>query len=310
MAWTIGAVVLALLALAIALQVAIARNGPAVLSALDQLSGGTGGAELKATVSTGDHPHQKLLVWGPEGRAANDPALPVLLFVHGGSWRSGDPVDYGFIGRAFVPKGFVVILSGYRLEEAGAYPAMLEDTASAIGWIHREIEQYGGDPERIVVAGHSAGAYNVVTASLHEHWLESHGLTARDISAVIGLSGPYDFYPFDSDSTKAAFGEAEQPHQTQPVNHVDSDAPPMLLIHGEKDDLVGLRNSRELARRIEEAGGSVVTRFYPDMNHNDPLISLAEPWRSRRDVADLIAQFAQSATSGRTVSVPVQDETR
>jgi acetyl esterase/lipase len=92
----------------------------------------------------------------------------------------------------------------------------------------------------------------------------------------------------------------------------------MLLIHGEKDTLVYPRNTRLLAERIVAVGGTASTRFYPEMGHNDPLIALAAPWREwtkeRRDVADMIADFAHAASTGRkasgTVSVPVQDETR
>ncbi|MEM9500204.1 MAG: alpha/beta hydrolase [Pseudomonadota bacterium] len=306
MLWAIGGLALILVVGAVALQIAILRNGPAVLSGVDRLVGGHGGARLLATIATGEHPAQKLIVWAPEAGDRADAPLPVLLFAHGGSWRSGDPVDYGFIGRAFVPKGFIVVLSGYRLHPEAVYPAMLEDTARSIAWTRNEIAQYGGDPDRIFVAGHSAGAYNVVMTALERQWLGREGMSADDIAGVIGLSGPYDFLPFDSESTINSFGDADDPEGTQPMSHVRRDAPPMLLIHGEKDTLVKPRNSRELAKQIEAAGGEVTLKTYPEMEHNDPLISLAAPWRSGRDVADVIAEFALTAT----VSVPVQAETR
>ncbi|MBD2843126.1 alpha/beta hydrolase [Erythrobacter rubeus] len=312
--WIIAIIGIALLLAAAALQFAISRDGPAVLSAIDRIVGASDGAEYQTTISTGDHPQQKLVVWAPQDGISRPRPLPVLLFVHGGSWRSGDPESYGFIGRAFVPKGFVVVLGGYRLGEAGAYPAMLEDTASAIGWTHRNIADYGGDPDRIVIAGHSAGAYNVAMAALEERWLTAEGLMPSDIAGVVGLSGPYDFYPFDSESTKNAFGHAEEPERTQPAAHIGSDAssgtPPVLLIHGEKDTLVYPRNTRFLADKLKAAGAGAETRFYSEMEHNDPLISLAAPWRSRREVDDRIAQFAAEVTSRDTVSVSVHAETR
>lgn len=312
--WTLAIVAGTAILVALALQFAISRNGPAVLSAVDRITGGSGGAQQLALVSTGDHHQQKLVVWGPEDRGQDDAKLPVLLFVHGGSWRSGDPEDYGFVARAFVERGFVVVLGGYRLEKAGKYPAMLSDTASAIGWTHRTIAKYGGDPQRIVIAGHSAGAYNVVTAALEDQWLAKEGLSSSDIAGVIGLSGPYDFYPFDSDSTIAAFGDAPDGEATQPITHVASGvasgAPQMLLIHGEKDTLVYPRNTRILAEKLNEAGAKALTRFYPAKEHNDPLISLAAPWRSSRDVAEVMAGFALSVTTSEAVSVPVQAQTR
>ncbi len=306
--WSLGAIVTLLIIGGIALQFAIWRNGPAVLSVIDKVAGGGTSAARLATVSTGDHPSQKAIVWGPQDRGPNGPALPVLIFAHGGSWRSGDPEDYGFFARAFVPKGFIVVLVGYRLVDdaapqtatQGTYPAMLEDTARTIHWARREIAQYGGDPDRMVLAGHSAGAYNVVMTALETQWLGRYGVDADVIAGVVGMSGPYDFFPYDSPSTIAAFGNAPDPQATQVATHVRGDGPPMLLIHGAKDDLVGIHNSRNLAREIQGLGGDVTLKIYPAMAHNDPLIALAAPWRSRRDVADTIASFAHGITDKAT----------
>ncbi len=280
--------------LGLALQVAITRNGPAVLTAVDRLTGGSGNAELKASLSFGEDPAQQVLIWGPMTPDQTDAPRPVIIFVHGGSWRSGSPVDYGFLARAFVPRGFVVALAGYRLHPTAQYPAMLEDAARAIALTHQEVDQYGGDPTRITLAGHSAGAYNVIMAGLEEQWLEREGLSSDQLNGIVGLSGPYDFYPFDSESTINSFGEAAQPEGTQPVNHVRADSPPILLVHGEQDTLVKPRNSRELADRLTGAGAKVSLQLYPSMNHNDPLISLAAPWRNSRDVDDAIVQFAKN----------------
>ncbi len=314
MVWVVGGLAAIVVIGAAALQIAISRNGPAVLNAVDRITGGSQGAELKATISTGDHPQQKLLVWAHETQPASEGKRPVLVFVHGGSWRSGDPVDYGFIGRAFVPKGFVVVLAGYRLGADGAYPAMLQDTAAAIGWTHREIERYGGDPDRIVIAGHSAGAYNVVTAALQQRWLDQEGVAPDAIAGVVGLSGPYDFFPFDSESTIAAFGNAPDGEATQPINHVRGDGPQMLLVHGEDDTLVYPRNTRVLSARLKDAGAHALPVYLRDADHNRPLITLASPWRSNTELVDTIAGFA-SAAAGQSaakdaLSVPVQDETR
>lgn len=295
---------------ALALHLAVQRNGAAVLDGFDRITGGSGGAALLAKVSTGDHPEQQVIVWGTAERAIDAAPLPVLVFVHGGSWASGSPVDYGFVGRAFVPKGFVVVLAGYRLGPDGKYPGMIEDTARAIGWTRREIAQFGGDPARITVAGHSAGAYNVMMTALEEKWLAAEGVALSDISGVVGLSGPYEIYPFTSDASKAAFGHAENPQATQPIAHIRGDAPPLLLVHGEKDELVRPKNTPMLARMIERAGGSAEVHLYPDMAHREPLIALASPWRQRRDIADKIASFAHSPRVSDTASVPVQGETR
>lgn len=305
-AMIITAIALLLIGGALSLYVAVKHDGPGVLSAIDRVAGGDGRTARLEVLSTGDHPQQNLVIWGPTGDAP-DLVRPVLVFVHGGSWRSGMPGSYDFIARAFVERGFVVALAGYRLGPEGRYPAMLEDTARAVALVRREAARFGADPDRIVLAGHSAGAYNAAMIALERRWLENEGVPPEAIKGVIGLAGPYDFYPFDSESTVAAFGHAADPVSTQPVAHARADAPPMLLIHGERDTLVKPRNSRALAAALNEVGASVETVFYPDMNHNDPLIALAAPWRSRRDVAERIAQFARESAS---LSVPVQPQTR
>ncbi|WP_298306706.1 alpha/beta hydrolase [uncultured Erythrobacter sp.] len=297
MVWTLGVLIPFIIVAAIGLQVAIARNGPAVLSAVDRISGGTGEAELKAKIATGDHPDQKLFVWGPQEQKAKTLLRPVLLFVHGGSWNSGDPEDYSFVARSFVEQGFVVVLSGYRLGEAGKYPGMIEDTARAFAWAHEEITQYGGDPDHIVIAGHSAGAYNMMMVALEKKWLGAHSLQPKDIAGVVGLSGPYDFLPLDSDSTIASFGHAKDLDATQPINHVSEAAPPMLLIHGETDTTVGVFHSRNLAELLIDQGRDPTLALYPEMDHADPLVSIAAPWRSRRDIVPKIAAFVRQRAS-------------
>ncbi|MBX7494704.1 alpha/beta hydrolase [Qipengyuania sp. 6B39] len=281
------------------LWLAIRINGAAVLDTVDRVAGGSGEAELLAETSYGPHPQQKLRVFAPPGEAG----LPILVFVHGGSWRWGDPDDYTFVARAMADKGFVVVLAGYRLEDAGRYPAMLEDTAAAVGTMARRGGDFGGDPTRIVLAGHSAGAYNVAQVALETRWLEQAGVAPGVIKGVVGLAGPYDFYPFDSDSTKASFGSVGAGEESQPVNHARAGAPPMLLIHGEQDTLVKPRNTRALAKALSALGAPVETVFYPGMDHNAPLISLASPWRNDRDVVLRFAAFARRVTE---VSVPVQ----
>lgn len=309
-----GWIMLGLIAFAItagaAFRYAVARNGPAVLDAVDRIAGGARGVALVHREIIGNNPAQKVAVY----RGAGDPGpKPVIVFFHGGSWRSGDPDDYGFVARALVPEGFVVILAGYRLGAGGEYPAMLQDAASAIAWTQRNIGRYGGDPDAILVAGHSAGAYNAVQVSLDRQWLEREGVSPAVIKGVVGLSGPYDFLPLDSDSTKAAFGAAADIPETQPINHLRRDAPPMLLVHGDKDTLVKPRNTKALSDGLIAAGSRVRPVYLPEMDHNAPLLAFASPWRKNGEVVPAIVQFANAvATAAKEQgieahpSVPVQ----
>jgi len=282
--WTLGILIGVIVVGALALQWAIAHNGAAVLNVADRITGGARDVELVEQAQIGDDTEQTVFVFADENRSKSDKAKPVIIFVHGGSWASGSPDDYDFIARALVPEGFVVALAGYRLHPKVEFPAMLEDTASAIAWVKANIATHGGDPERIILAGHSAGAYNVVMSALDTRWLEREGLSGDDIKAFIGLAGPYDFYPFDSDSTIASFGNAKDPEGTQPINAVRGDAPPMLLIHGEKDTTVLPLHTHRLSKALNAAGA-----------HALPI---------------LIPGFADVSSRKEQTSVPVQDETR
>ncbi|QZD86980.1 alpha/beta hydrolase [Qipengyuania psychrotolerans] len=283
-----------------AMLIAVKRNGPAVLDTVDRLAGPSHDVELVHRASYGDNPSQKLLVY--RSGSAQEPQ-PVFVFFHGGAWAHGDPDDYGFVARNMAAQGYVVVLGGYRLNEAGRYPAMLQDTAATVAWVHENIAGHGGDPGRIVLSGHSAGAYNAVQVALEDRWLEEAGAPSGAVRGVVGLSGPYDFYPFDTDRSRAAFGSVGAGAESQPVAHTSADAPPMLLVHGEADTVVKIRNSQALAAQLQEAGASVETLYLPGKTHNDPLLALTNPWRRDPLVFDRIAQFLRLNAS---LSVPVQ----
>lgn len=309
MVWTIGTIVILAIAAFMALQFAINRNGPAVLNAVDRLISGDRGTQLVTTHSYGASAFQKLAVYAANGDDAAP--KPVLIFSHGGSWRTGDPDDYGFIGRAFAPEGVIVVLAGYRLGDESVFPAIVDDTASVIAWTKHNIARHGGDPDAIYLSGHSAGAYNAVMTALDRQWLGRAGLDDDTIKGVIGLSGPYDFFPFDSDSTKFTFGSTPGAESvTQPIAFARGDAPPMLLMSGEKDTVVRPRNTRALAAKISEMGGTVQTRFFPEMDHIAILTAIASPWRRDPAVFNAVTDFIKQTEHSRKsqISVPVQAE--
>jgi len=320
--WVLLFTVLIIGALALTVTYSIGTNGPKLLDTVDGIIGGSRDVELVHSHSLGEHPKQKLTVYRSASGVGEAAGKPVFLFVHGGGWRSGDIDDYGFLARGLVPEGYVVVLAGYRLGSDGAFPAMLEDTVKAVAWTKANIGDHGGDPEAIFISGHSAGAYNVVMLGLDRQWMGREGLDTSDIAGVIGMSGPYDFYPFARDSTQLAFGGASDPLATQPVNQARAGAPPMLLVQGEKDPLVRPRNAPLLAKAITDAGGKAETAMFPDMAHNGPVLALASPWRRNRELIERINTFTEevsqeqsaqpfesSSVSGSDASVPVQGET-
>lgn len=221
---------------------------------------------------------------------------PVIVFFYGGSWSSGRKEEYGFVGRALASRGFVAVIPDYRLVPAVTFPDFIKDGAAAIAWTQRHIADYGGDPKRIVLTGHSAGAYNAMMLALNTEFLREAGADPSAIKGVAGIAGPYDFYPFNVKASIDAFGAAPDPHATQPISFVRADAPPLLLMHGDKDGLVRPRNMLSLAEKQTACGGKVETRLYPELNHVDSMLALSRPFRAKAPVLDDITAFAARVT--------------
>lgn len=301
-AWALILIALATLALLGAYKVAVARNPAGVLDAADAVIGGSAGTRVAATrLAYGPLPRQRLEVIVPDGPAAGP--RPVLVFIHGGGWDSGDPVDYHFIGRTFARQGYVVILPAYRLTPDGAFPHMLQDGALALGWVRGHVADYGGDPERVILAGHSAGAYNAAMLALERQWLGRQGIDEHFVKGVIGLAGPYDFYPFTTVSARKAFARIDPPAQTQPISFARGDAPPMLLITGLADTTVKPRNSDALAAALRAAGARVELVRLDDVGHEQVLMKLAAPFSRDRSVLDPMLAFLARTSAA---SAPVQ----
>ena len=247
-------------------------------------------------VSYGEKPRQDLDVWtaGNGGDDGNVDAKPVLVFFYGGSWNSGEKDDYAFAAKAYAARGFVVVLPNYRLFPETVYPAMAEDSAAAIAWTYDNIAQHGGDPDKIFVAGHSAGAYNAMITALDRQWLGRLGKDTNIIKGVVGLAGPYDFYPFTSDSSKNSFGKEKRPEVTQPITYARGDAPPLWLASGDNDDIVELRNSIALAGKIKELGGIAEVKEYASLDHYEIIMALSRPFRGKALVLDDSVEFMKA----------------
>ncbi len=253
------------------------------LNALDAaLSVGRRGP-VQRDLAYGGARRRRLDVYAPRPKAAGK--RPVLVFFYGGNWDSGDKGDYAFAGRAFAALGYLTVLPDYTHTHERLYPAFMEDAAAALAWVRDHIADHGGDPDRIAVAGHSAGAYIAVTLALDPRW------GATDVRAGIGLAGPYDFLPFDSPVTRRTFGHVEDLPATQPVNHIRADAPPLLLATGDADTTVRPRHSEALAARLLEAGTEAELILYPAVTHTGPVKAIARPFRGHAPVLRDIAAF-------------------
>ena len=225
----------------------------------------------------GPNPRQRLDVWAPPGDPPAE-GWPVLLFFYGGGWVSGARGDYGFVGRAFAARGYLTLIPDYRLTPPDRFPAFVEDAALAIAWAGQHALSHGGDPSRIGVSGHSAGAYNAALAVLDQRFLKAGGGDPAMVRAAAFLSGPFDFPDLVARGAMMPFRGAPVA-DSQPVTFARADAPPMLLVTGTADVTVRARNSQSLARALKAAGATVELRLYPGAAHTDTLRSLSPLFR-------------------------------
>lgn len=285
--WLIGIILLLAVSLG-AFYVFVAP--PRQLDLLDRLWGGDSGARLVANdVAYGEASRRTLDIY--DNPNAGTYPKPVLVFFYGGGWHSGDKDHYGFAARAYAAKGFLVILPDYGLVPDVRFPVFVQDSAAAIAWAWRNAARFGGDPNRIVTAGHSAGAYNAIMPALDRKWLAAEGLPDGVIKAAAGLAGPYDFHPFDKASSINAMGRHPKPLETQPIRFVRPDAPPLWLGHGTADTVVRVRNSRNLAAALKATDAPVVLREYPGSSHNDLIMAVSRPFRTRLPVLEESSAF-------------------
>ncbi|HEV7275778.1 MAG TPA: alpha/beta hydrolase [Devosiaceae bacterium] len=238
-------------------------------------------------VAYADGERRKLDIYAPKEPSG---LAPVVMFIYGGAWRAGDRFEYEFVGRALAANGFVAVVPDYRVGSSVRYPAFLEDNAQAMKWIEDNIATYGGDKQRFFLAGHSAGAYNAVMLALDSSFRREFGVT-MPIRAVAGISGPYNFYPFEYNEVRETFGEAPNPEGTQPVNLITADTPPMLLVSGTSDPIVRVQNSQALAERLRAQGIWVTEKYYEGAGHLEPVIAMGALWRWRLPVLADVTEF-------------------
>jgi acetyl esterase/lipase len=243
---------------------------------------------LASSIAYGSDPDQVLYVFGPKQPTPN---LPILVFVHGGSWQEGDAADYGFVGRAFAAENFLTFVVNYRKDPTHPYPAFVQDVATSLSWVQNNAAQYGGDAEKIFLVGHSAGAYDIALAILDKRFLNEAGVKAEAIKGVATLAGPFDFLPLDSRITKQVFGKINDLPSTQPINFVRKNAPPFLILHGTADTTVYPKNARSLFKRLSEVGASAKLIEYPGVTHVGILLDIAKPFRSKAPVLSDILKF-------------------
>lgn len=281
-------------AAALALLGGLAACSP--LTALNALSPG-GASQATSGLPYGSNPRHKLDIYVPKTGAGG---APVVVFFFGGNWVAGERADYAFVGRALASRGIVAVIPDYRLYPEVRYPDFLEDAAQAVAWTAREIGRYGGDPGRLFVMGHSAGAYNAAMVALDGSYLARFGMKPAALRGWIGLAGPYDFLPIVNKVTRPVFHFPDTPTASQPINHVGKASPPALLIAASRDSLVNpADNTGRLAARLRSEGVAVSEVYYDGVTHTTLVGSIAAPLRGLAPTLDAVDTFVNGRTEIR-----------
>ena len=224
----------------------------------------------------GSDPRQRLDVYRPVGIGR----FPVMMFLYGGGWKNGAREMYRFVGGAFAASGILTVIPDYRLYPQVRYREVLADCVRALAWTRANAVRFGGDEAPPALIGHSAGAYNAAMLALDAALLAASGLSPLDdLACMIGLAGPYDFLPLQTEELRQVFGPGPATAATQPITYADGRNPPMLLLAGTADTTVRPDNTTRLASRIRSRGGPVEARLYDGVGHIEIVGAIAASLR-------------------------------
>lgn len=204
-------------------------------------------------------------VYSPKGATQ----ASVVVYFHGGTWQRGQRQYYRWVGQSLARRGVVAVLPDYRKFPDTTVDGFMRDSALATAWAFRHAGEYGGDPQRLVLMGHSAGAHIVSLLATDSRWLQAEGMRPLQLCGMIGLAGAYDFLPSTDARLQQLFGSTPEEHRLSlPMTFADGDEPPILLLHGSADRTVPARESLVLQEALQRAGSPVTLKLYPGVGHS------------------------------------------
>lgn len=184
--------------------------------------------------------------------------FPTVVWFHGGGLRGGNRE----VPSALKQQGIAIVAANYRLHPKVKAPAYLEDAAAAVAWTIKNIERFGGSPKHIYASGHSAGGYLTSMIGLDRRWLAAHDLDANQLAGLIPYSG-HTITHFTVRAERGIDGKQPIVDNLAPLFHVRNDAPPLLLISGDRDmELMGRYEETAYLWRMMQVVGHKDTEIY------------------------------------------------
>lgn len=237
------------------------------------------------------HERQKLDIYAP----ADAKNLPVVFWIHGGGWQTGDKSEVQLKPQAFVERGYVFVATNYRLLPDVEMETIVRDVAASFGWVHEHIAEYGGDPNRIFAMGHSAGAQLAALLCTDERYLKAEGLSFSALKGCVPVDGDtYDIpamievaetrcrvhgFPLPTFGHRQKFGNDPAKHvDFSAVTHVakEKGIPPFLIpyVNGHPDTTA---QAQRFGAALKEADVSVKLFGAKDTDHSKLNENLGAP---------------------------------
>ncbi len=276
-----------LLAIVVVLVIPMILIGCQTTSIINTLTP-SGGFTLQKDQPYGPAPRQTLDIYTPKNKPLKS---AVVVFIHGGSWATGDKDKYLFVGQAFTELGYITVIPNYRLYPQVEFPAFIDDAAAAIAGLNQLLPQQAcPDIRNIILVGHSAGAHTVAMLATEPKYLKRNHADVT-LQAWVGMAGPYDL-PLDDSVVADKFSRVTNDTDANPLNLASAATPPALLLHGKSDKTVVSKHTEKLSARLQALKVPVTTHFYAKTNHTKLAGGLAKPLRflnpAYRDIADYL----------------------
>lgn len=229
-------------------------------------------------VAYGDTPVERLDIY--TSRVAPSSGAPINVFVHGGAWRSGHAKDYGFLAEMFVRAGahFVVPDFDWVQDKGGSLQPIAAQVRRALTWVHSHAKEFGGDPQRIYVSGHSSGGH-LAAVLLATDWKRDFGLPADVIKGGLCCSGIYELKPVGLSSRSSYLKiTADVEQALSPQRNLVQVQAPLLLAYGSLETPEFQRQSVDFCAALRQAGKPVQLLLAEGYNHFEILETLASPY--------------------------------
>lgn len=231
----------------------------------------------------------------------------VLIFIHGGNWNSGKKSQYSIIGSNWAKKDVVYVIIDYPLSPAADYKEMAIASAKSVKWIKENISQYGGNPERIFISGHSAGGHLAALISIDDQYFQDLGIKNPIIGTILIDAAGLDMYGYlmeeklakDHTYFKTFSADPKIWKEATPFYHLHKNMPPMLIYRGGKTYPSILTSNEKFVKELEKYAPQTPYRILEGKKHIPMITQFFNPWNNRYD--EIIKFMDQVSVKGDSV---------